>query len=426
MAPDQNPERKEEAERNSRAINEGYAVLSDPALRGEYDNWLAAQRRAEANQPTPAAPSTSPPPKSPPPCPTQTSEPAPLSQGTILLWIVGIIFLNGVLQFVIHAPQTWGPAAIVGMAGAILVPPLALVGIIWCIAAIFIKIFRKRLPEAKEVLVATTVVMSVAVLGAFLLPSQEPRPISVSTEPASQDATVASTVQPAWPSGFVPEDYTKAEALFKGAESQDKGKAAELYRKVADQGYAPAQERLGILFAIGLGVPQDNAEALSWLRKAAAQGNAAAQTYLGGMYKNGQGVPQDYAKAMEWYRKAAAQGTATAQRNLGRMYENGEGVSQDYAEAVAWYRKAVADRDEDGAPFNLGVMYEKGRGVPQDAVVAYALYNLSAIIDEWGGNPARTSRSDMLSRMTAAQIASGQALTQQMQQVGVLKALDAH
>lgn len=50
------------------------------------------------------------------------------------------------------------------------------------------------------------------------------------------------------------------------------------------------------------------ATALRELRPLAEQGNAGAQNRLGIMYEKGQGVPQDHAAAVKWYRKAAAQG----------------------------------------------------------------------------------------------------------------------
>jgi uncharacterized protein len=49
---------------------------------------------------------------------------------------------------------------------------------------------------------------------------------------------------------------------------------------------------------------------LRLLRPLAEQGVAPAQHDLGVMYANGQGVPQDYATAVSWYRKAAEQGLA--------------------------------------------------------------------------------------------------------------------
>jgi len=68
----------------------------------------------------------------------------------------------------------------------------------------------------------------------------------------------------------------------------------------------------------------------------ADQGHAPAQSNLGVMYENGKGVPQDYKEAVKWYRLAAEQGYATAQYNLGVMYEKGRGVQQDYWFGFLW------------------------------------------------------------------------------------------
>ena len=70
----------------------------------------------------------------------------------------------------------------------------------------------------------------------------------------------------------------------------------------------------------------------------AEQGFANAQNNLGVMYNRGDGVAQDYAEAVKWFRRAAEQGDASAQNNLGAMYNLGDGVPQDYAEAVKWFR----------------------------------------------------------------------------------------
>jgi len=80
----------------------------------------------------------------------------------------------------------------------------------------------------------------------------------------------------------------------------------------------------------------DYVEALRLFRLLADQHYAAAQNALGVMYQNGRGVPQDYAEAVKWYRKAAEQGYAHAQYNLGVMYSDGRGVSQDYIAAYIW------------------------------------------------------------------------------------------
>jgi len=103
--------------------------------------------------------------------------------------------------------------------------------------------------------------------------------------------------------------------------------------------------------------------ALQEWRPLAEQGDAPAQNNLGVMYENGEGVPRDYAEAVKLYRLAAEQGFAGAQSNLGFMYHNGQGVSQDDAEAVKWSRMA-AEQGHAAAQFNLGVSYANGRGVP--------------------------------------------------------------
>ncbi len=64
----------------------------------------------------------------------------------------------------------------------------------------------------------------------------------------------------------------------------------------------------------------DYAMALREFRPLAEQGYAGAQNNLGLMYARGRGVPQDYAAAVKWYRKAAEQGYVEAQHNLGFNY----------------------------------------------------------------------------------------------------------
>ena len=62
--------------------------------------------------------------------------------------------------------------------------------------------------------------------------------------------------------------------------SEDKVKAAELYRKSAEQGYAEGQYHLGMCYYFGKGVPRDRAEAIKWFQKAALRGHAEAAELL--------------------------------------------------------------------------------------------------------------------------------------------------
>ena len=84
----------------------------------------------------------------------------------------------------------------------------------------------------------------------------------------------------------------------------------------------------------------------------AEQGVAAAQNYLGVMYDIGDGVPQDYAEAVKWYRKAAEQGNADAQNNLGFEYEWGRGVLLDLLQAHMWFNLAATNGEANVIKYN--------------------------------------------------------------------------
>jgi TPR repeat protein len=108
-------------------------------------------------------------------------------------------------------------------------------------------------------------------------------------------------------------------------------------RKAAEEGYAPAQNNLGVMYEQGQGVVQNYAEAANWYRKAAEQGWAFAQYNLGCLYANGNGVEQNPVEAAKLHRQAAEQGYAPAQFMVGYLYT----MLKNNAEAEKWYRKAA-------------------------------------------------------------------------------------
>jgi len=148
--------------------------------------------------------------------------------------------------------------------------------------------------------------------------------------------------------------------------------------KSAEQGYAPAQGAVGMMY---MGPNGDYGKADMWLRRAAEQGNAEAQFWLGAAYEQGRIGTTDYLEAFKWLRKAAEQGHPDAQTSLGQMYEDGEYVPQNYALAAKWYRKAaehVPNRGGAGvARNNLGLLYLNGLGVPKNYVLAYMWFALA-------------------------------------------------
>ena len=125
--------------------------------------------------------------------------------------------------------------------------------------------------------------------------------------------------------------------------------------RLAARGSEQAQYNLGNMYEQGLGVRQDHAEAEGWWRKAAEQGYAEAQNSLGVSAMN----RGEWSAAAGWYRKAAEQGNAMAQKNLGICHVTGRGLARDIPEAIRWFRKA-AEQDDDMAQYNLGVCLLSG------------------------------------------------------------------
>lgn len=85
----------------------------------------------------------------------------------------------------------------------------------------------------------------------------------------------------------------------------------------------------------------DYQTALSIWKPLAEQGDAQAQNYVGEIYERGLGVEPDFAQAAHWYNQAAKKGFSAAQVNLGQLHEQGLGVERSMDTALEWYRKAA-------------------------------------------------------------------------------------
>jgi hypothetical protein len=91
-------------------------------------------------------------------------------------------------------------------------------------------------------------------------------------------------------------------------------------------------------------------EALAELEPAARSGNAEAEELIGVMYALGLGVEQDYVRAFDWYLRAAMKGHAGAQSGVGWYYEVGLGMpAPDLVRAYAWYMLSAIGGDPDAA-----------------------------------------------------------------------------
>lgn len=100
-------------------------------------------------------------------------------------------------------------------------------------------------------------------------------------------------------------------------------------QRLAQQGYAAAQNNLGVMYDEGKGVPQNDAQAEYWLQKAQQPRIADAKTAQGATVAKDFDEHYDYAQAVYWNRKATNPSIAHAQYDLAVRYQQGKGVRQD-------------------------------------------------------------------------------------------------
>lgn len=110
--------------------------------------------------------------------------------------------------------------------------------------------------------------------------------------------------------------------------------AIEWFIEKAEEGVPQIQAQLGYCYTNGIGVEKDENKGLHWTRQSAEKGNARGQFNLGVYFQE----MNDMEKAVEYYTKSANQGYVYAQHNLGRIYSVN---FQDKAKAIYWYEKAA-------------------------------------------------------------------------------------
>ena len=136
-------------------------------------------------------------------------------------------------------------------------------------------------------------------------------------------------------------------------------------RPWVEKGKAWAQSMLGDRYhgglgkyARGVGVDQSYQRARELYELSASQGYASAQDKLGLMYRDGQGVDQSDERAKEYYEAAARNGYVDAQFKLGVLYLMGKGVEQSFETAREWMMKA-AEQGSDDAIKSLQIFDEE-------------------------------------------------------------------
>jgi TPR repeat protein len=122
----------------------------------------------------------------------------------------------------------------------------------------------------------------------------------------------------------------------------------EELKKAADAGDPESQNKMGVLFAQGIGLRHDKAAAFYWYKKAADAKYPPAMWNLAFMYVRGEGgVKEDMATAFSLFKEAAELGHADSQFDLSYMYLQGIGTRLDRAEGMKWLEKAAAQGQRD-------------------------------------------------------------------------------
>jgi TPR repeat protein len=91
-------------------------------------------------------------------------------------------------------------------------------------------------------------------------------------------------------------------------------------------------------------------EAMQELLPFARSGNADAEELIGVMYAMGLGVERDDVRAFDWYLRSSLKGHPGAQSGIGWYYEVGRGMpTPDLVRAYAWYVLSAIGGDPDAA-----------------------------------------------------------------------------
>jgi TPR repeat protein len=111
-----------------------------------------------------------------------------------------------------------------------------------------------------------------------------------------------------------------ASSIEEGRDLMEEGRFQEAYEAfwpAARSGNADAEELIGVMYAMGLGVERDDARAFEWYLRSAMKGHPGAQSGVGWYYEIGRGMPApDLVRAYMWYTLSAIGGDPDAAISL--------------------------------------------------------------------------------------------------------------
>lgn len=108
--------------------------------------------------------------------------------------------------------------------------------------------------------------------------------------------------------------------LEEARDLMESGKYTQAYQELwpaARSGNAEAEELIGVMYAMGLGVVKDDQRAFEWYLRSAMKGHPGAQSGVGWYYEVGRGLPAiDLVRAYMWYTLSAIGGDPDAAISL--------------------------------------------------------------------------------------------------------------
>jgi TPR repeat protein len=155
--------------------------------------------------------------------------------------------------------------------------------------------------------------------------------------------------------------------------------AIRFYTLSAQQGHAPAQNNLGVLYATGhKNKTEKNLKlAFRWYKAAAENGSAVGQFHIALLSLNEEaGFKPNPEYAYQMLKRSARQHYTMAQAMLGTAYLEGKICEPDLVKGIKLLKKA-AEAEDPVALHNLGIAHKKGTGVTSDADKAQAYFELA-------------------------------------------------
>lgn len=151
---------------------------------------------------------------------------------------------------------------------------------------------------------------------------------------------------------------------------KDIAKTAVLYQRAVDKQYPSAMNNLATLYCNEKWLPHDFKKVIQLWERAVSLNYIAAFINLGGSLRSGDRGEQDPPRAIQLFHHAATHGHAAGQCGLGCMLQNGEGVPRpDAYQANYWFKRAainIKDRAYKYAVTGLSVNLAIGKGIRRD------------------------------------------------------------